>query len=100
MKLTKKFLHNLYIFAFIYVVLCPAVHQVDDGVYHSIIITSESRAQQRECNEEIDGSQVQAFTSLHIISPDNILLQTNPTIPPSPFELFRLNALSTVRLNL
>jgi len=100
MKLTKKFLHNLYIFAFIYVVLCPAVHQVDDTVHHNIIITSEARLQQRDYTEDIDSSPVQAFMSLQIASLGHIFIITNPTIDSSPFKFFRLKALSTVRLNL
>jgi hypothetical protein len=100
MKPPKKFLHNLCVFAFIYVVLCPAVHQVADSVYHTIIITSESRTQHRESNVEIDSSPEQAFTSLPISSPDNILSQTNTVAPHAPFNRFRLYDLSTVRLNL
>jgi hypothetical protein len=101
MKPTKRFLHNLCVIAFVYVVLCPAVHQVADSVYHNnIIITSESRIQHRECPNKIDSSPEQAFTSLPISYPDNILSLINTAIPHSPFNLFRLHDLSTVRLNL
>jgi hypothetical protein len=100
MKPTKKFLHHSCIFAFIYVVLCPAVHQVDAAVCHHIIITSESRLQQRECLEDSDSNPVHAFMSLQIASLEHILALTNPTVNPLPFKLFRLNALSAVRLNL
>ena len=100
MKLTQNFLRHLLVCAFIYLVMCPAVHQVADSVYHNSIITSESRTQHRECNEEIDSSPEQAFTSLPINSPDNIPSLTNTVIPHSPFNLFRLHDLSTVRLNI
>jgi hypothetical protein len=100
MKPTKKLLHNLFVFAFVYVVLCPAVHQVADTVYHNIIITSESRTQHRECNDKIASSPEQAFTSLPMSSSVNILSLTNTVVPHSPFNLFRLHDLSAIRLNL
>ena len=100
MKLTKTLLHNLYIIAFVYAVLCPAIHQVDDTVYHNIIITSESRTQHRDCAEETDITPVNAFTALQISSLGHTLTASNHAIALSPFKRFKLYALSTVRLNL
>ena len=38
MKFTKKSLNLLYIFAFIYLTMCPSVHQLGEIIRHDVIL--------------------------------------------------------------
>ena len=100
MKLNKNFHHIIYIFAFIYLVLCPAVHQLDDAVNHDIVIKNEARLQQKECHKNVDSNLIKIFNSFltePLSHPGN---EANHAITLSPVTPLSLSVLSTVRLNL
>jgi len=100
MKSIKKFQHTVYICAFIYLVLCPAVHQLDDAINHDIVIKNEAGLQQRECHKNVDSNLVKIFNSFltePFSHPGN---EAKHAITLSPVTPLTLSVLSTVRLNL
>ena len=100
MKSIKKFQHTVYICAFIYLVLCPAVHQLVDAVNHDIVIISEARLQHREYHKNPDSNLTKIFSYFQPEPLNHTIPITSRSITPSPLTSFNLSALSTVRLNL
>ena len=100
MKLNNKIYYNIYICAFIFLVLCPAVHQLDDTVNHDMIIKSEARLQQREYHKSFDSNLIKIFNSYQTEPFNHTIPATRHTIMQSPVTPLGLFISSTERLNL
>ncbi len=97
MKFKKKSLNFLYIFAFIYLTMCPSVHQLGDIVRHDVIIKVGAQLQQSNCNNDhtVDplnfSNKIKAAVFNQIRSCVAKYVQTS-------LLAFDLSALSTVKL--
>ena len=98
MRFTKKFHSILYLLAFIYLVMCPSVHQLGDIVRHDLTPQVGKLLQHKPFKK---GFNLNSF-NLHNTTPleDFVQFKTSEEIKfsPSLLSTVNLSALSTVRL--
>jgi hypothetical protein len=100
MKLTRRFHYIIYLGAFLFLVLCPAIHHVDCAANHEIIIKNGTRTQQREFQENADSSPIRVLNALPVAFHSPALPAVNHAFTLFPVTSFNLSIVSTVRLNL
>jgi len=93
MKHIKLFHQVVYLCAFLFVVLCPAVHQVNDALRHDIVIKNGTGTQQRTKRENAANHPILVLNSPSMPA-------ARHTVIPLPVISFNLSVLSTIRLNL
>jgi hypothetical protein len=90
----------VYLFAFLFMVLCPAVHQVDDALKHEIAIKNGTGTQQKTKREKAANHPIQAINDYPAAFMSSAIPAARHTVIPLPVTSFNLSVLSTVRLNL
>ena len=98
MRLTKIFHNVLYLLAFVYLVMCPSVHQLGDIVRHDFTPQIGKQIQHKTFKKGFD---LNPFTFYNNIQPEDFIhFKTSEEIKISPSFLSTINlsALSTVRL--
>lgn len=100
MKPVRIFHYLMYLCAFVYFVLCPAVDHLYDTPGHDVVIKKETRLQQREYNRGIDGNFVKNFNCFQTGLFSHTLFIKCYVVVPSSAASFNLAVLSSVRLNL
>lgn len=100
MKLTRRFHYIVYAGAFLFLVLCPAVHHLDCAAKHDIFIKNGTRTQQREVHENADSSPVIPLNAFPAAFHNPAMPAANHAVTLLPVSSCTLYALSTVRLNL
>jgi len=90
----------MYLCAFMYFVLCPAVDHLYDNPGHDVVIKKETRMQQREHNGALDGTVVKNICCFQtgFFSQPSII--KGAFVVPLSTASFNLSILSGVRLNL
>lgn len=100
MKLTRRFHHIIYLGAFLFLVLCPAVHHLDYAANHDIVIKQGTRTQQRELCENTDSTPIKVLNSFPAAFYNPAMPAAKHTLTLLPGTAFNLSVVSTVRLNL
>ena len=100
MKLTRRFHYIVYLGAFLFLVLCPAIHQLDCAANHEIIVKNGTRTQQREFQENADSSPIIVLNAFPASFHNPSIPADNNAVMLLPVTSFNLSVLSTVRLNL
>ena len=98
MRLVKNYHHILYVLAFIYLVMCPSVHQLGDIVRHDVTHKIGVQVQHNNFKKNLNGNP---FNFSHNIQPadfDHINAVSVIKRAPSSSPALGLSALSTVRL--
>jgi hypothetical protein len=90
----------IYLGAFLFLVLCPAIHQLDCAANHEIIIKNGTRTQQREFQENADSSPTLVLNAFPAAFHNPSIPADNNAVILLPVTSFNLSVLSTVRLNL
>jgi len=90
----------MYLCAFIYFILCPAVDHLYDITGHDVVIKKETRMQQREHNGALDGTVVKNICCFQTGFFSHPLVIKASAVVPSSAASFNLSILSGVRLNL
>jgi hypothetical protein len=72
MKLAKNPLSFLYIVAFIYLVMCPSVHQLGDNIRHDVILKVKVYSQQDNYNNDYNFHPLRYANKLKIADIDQI----------------------------
>lgn len=98
MKLTRSFHHILYLLAFIYLVMCPSVHQLGDIVRHDFTPQVVKQVQQKTFKKELNLNPFQLNNLTQIVDLDQIRTLCVVKLTPSSLPSLDLSALSTVRL--
>ena len=97
MKFTKKSLNFLYIFAFIYLTMCPSVHQLGDIVRHDVIVKVGAQLQHNNFNNSHTIDSFNFSNKSKAAGYDHstlcVIKYTQSSLP-----VIDLSALSTVRL--
>ena len=98
MKFTKGFHHILYILTFIYLVMCPSVHQLGDIVRHDFTPQVVKQVQQKNFKRDLTLNPFPLTYHTQTVDFDQIrsLSVFNPHALSLP--ALDLSALSTVRL--
>lgn len=97
MKATKNSLALLYIFAFIYLVMCPSVHHFGDNIRHDVILKVKVKFQHNYANADWTIETCTLSSKTKTADFDQINLCADQNIQPS-FPSLDLSALSTVKL--
>ena len=100
MKHIKLFHQVVYLCAFLFVVLCPAVHQVNDALRHDIVIKNGTGTQQRTKRENADNHPILVLNAFPAAFNSPSMPAARHTVIPLPVISFNLSVLSTIRLNL
>lgn len=98
MRLTKKFHSILYLLAFIYLVMCPLVHQLGDVVRHDFTPQVGKQLHHKPFKKAFNFNP---FTFHNNIQREDVAhVKTSEEIKfcPTLFSTVNLSALSTVRL--
>ena len=98
MKLTKSFHHILYILAFIYLVMCPSVHQLGDIVRHDFTPQVVKQVQQKTFKKELNFNPFQLNDLTQTLDFGKTKTLCVVKLAPSSLPALDLSALSTVRL--
>jgi hypothetical protein len=97
MKLTKNSLAFLYIFAFVYLVMCPSVHQFGDSIRHDVILKIKVQCQHNNLNADWNVDKAAVSSKNKAAEFEQVNLRTDRCIQ-SYFPALNLSALSTVKL--
>ncbi len=97
MKVTKNSLAFLYIFAFIYLVMCPSVHQFGDNIRHDVILKVKVKFQHNYVYPDWTVETCTLSGKTKTADFDQINLRAVQYIQPS-FPALDLSTLSTVKL--
>jgi hypothetical protein len=98
MKFTKSFYHIFYILAFIYLVMCPSVHQLGDIVRHDFTPQVVKQIQQKTFKKESNLNTFQLSNYIQTVDFDQTKILGVAKLAPSLISPLGLSALSTVRL--
>jgi hypothetical protein len=90
----------IYLFAFLVMVLCPAVHQVNDVLRDDIAIKNGTGTQQRTKRENAANHPIQVLNVYPAAFNSPAMPAAPHTVIPLPVTSFNLSVLSTIRLNL
>ena len=98
MRLTKNYHNILYAIAFIYLVMCPAVHQLGDIVRHDLTLKIGDQVQQNNFKKNFNGNPFNFSNSVQ--TADFAYIKTVCVVQPAPssYTALDLSSLSTVRL--
>ena len=98
MKFTRNLHHILYLLAFIYLVMCPSVHQLGDIVRHDLTPQVVKQIQQKTFKKELNLNPFQLNNHTQIVDFDKTKILSVVKLTPSSLPVLDLSALSTVRL--
>ena len=98
-KYVNKIMHYIvFIFAFVYLVMCPSVHQVSESIRHDISVKLETKASKQNLKRNLAVNPLKIITTAQTsISVHFRKLQKISVFLLSPFTL-DLSMLCTVRL--
>ncbi len=98
MNSNKIFQHILLIAAFIYLVMCPAIHELDNNIRHDVALKVEAKIQQKNFQKGFNLIPLKIFHSTQTgFFVQSKTRQELPIFPPSQSTL-NLSILSTIRL--
>lgn len=100
MKHMKLFHQVIYLCAFLFMILCPAVHQVNDALGHDIVIKNGTGTQQRTKREKAANHPIRVLNAYPAAFKSPAMPAARHTHIPLPVTSFNLSVLSTIRLNL
>ena len=98
MKFTRNIHHILYLLAFIYLVMCPSVHQLGDIVRHDFTPQVCKQLQQKTFKKDFNLNPFQFNNHTQTVDFDQIRTLCVVKHTPSLLPVLDLSALSTVRL--
>ena len=98
MKFTRNIHHILYLLAFIYLVMCPSVHQLGDIVRHDFTPQVCKQLQQKTFKKDFNLNPFQLNNHTQTVDFDQIRTLCVVKLTPSSLPALDLSALSTVRL--
>jgi len=98
MKFTRSFHHILYLLAFIYLVMCPSVHQLGDIVRHDVTPQVVKQIQQKTFKKVFNLNPFQLNNLTQTVDFGKTKIVGVVKLVPSSLPSLGLSALSTVRL--
>ena len=98
MKFTRNIHHILYLLAFIYLVMCPSVHQLGDIVRHDFAPQVCKQLQQKTFKKDFNLNPFQLNNHTQTVNFDKTKILSVVKLTPSSLPALGLSALSTVRL--
>ena len=98
MKFTRKFHRILYLLAFIYLVMCPSVHQLGDIVRHDFTPQVGKQLQHKTFKKSFNHNPFKFHNNLQREDFAQFKTLEEIKFSPSLLATVKLSALSTVRL--
>jgi len=98
MRLTKKYHNILYVFAFIYLVMCPSVHQLGDIVRHDVTLKTGVQVQHNNFKKNFNSNPFTFARNTQTADFDDLQRVCDSKPTPALLPALDLSALSTVRL--
>ena len=98
MRFTKKYHNILYVFAFIYLVMCPSVHQLGDIIRHDVTLKIGAQVQHNNFKKNFNSNPFNFSKNTQAADFDYLQTVYDSKLTPALLPALDLSALSTVRL--
>jgi hypothetical protein len=99
MKHIKLFHQVIYLCAFLFMVLCPAVHHVNDALSHDIVIKNGTGMRQKTKRKNAANHPIRILNTYPAAFNRPAMPAARHTDIPLPVTSFNLSVLSSIRLN-
>lgn len=100
MKVTDRFHCIIYLSAFLFLMSCPAVHDLGCAANHEVVVKNGIRTQQREFHQSTARNPVIVLNAFSTAFCNPSLPPAQHSVAPLPVASFHLAVLPTVQLNL